>query len=538
MVFWMRLFLPILGLLVFPWGSLADPHVLPLSSVEAELERLKEVDSPFWSPQLFEFYRRRDFRPGWLVDGGPGSQVVPLVRTLRNADLDGLCPEEYHLDTIEALLAGSAAWSAQDSARFDLLLSDAFLRYASHLSGGRVDPNVVLTHWKVRPHPIDPVQLLTLALQDGTPVQRLAALEPTNPGYAALRKALADYRRLEILGGWPLVPDGPKLEPGQDDPRLPVLRRRLQVSGDLPEAGESGDRFDPATVAAVKAFQSRHGLATDGVLGPHTLAVLNVPVGVRRLQLELNLERWRWLPQDLGERYLLVNIAAFRLDVVVGGVTVLSMPAVVGTSFRQTPVFSGRLTHLEFSPYWYVPPTILREDLLPKLRKDPSLLAKRHFEVVGWRGGEILDPAGIDWRRVTAEHFPGQIRQQPGPWNPLGRVKFLFPNEYSVYLHDTPEPALFSKEVRSFSSGCIRIAQPLALAALLLGDNPTPLERDYLAGHLPETPQRIAVPKPLPVHILYWTAWVDADGILNFRDDLYWRDLDLEMALAETAGSF
>jgi L,D-transpeptidase YcbB len=494
-----------------------------------------------WNRQLDKFYRHRSYRPAWLEQGRPGALAGELLEALRNAEEDGLCAEDYHLDQIEDLLAapppppGLESLVRPEQARLDLLLSDAFMHYFSDLVDGRVDPNRVFDGWQARPRRVDPARLLEFALRSGHLRPLLADLLPPHAGYLALRRALADYRRQWLAGAWPVIPAGATLRSGMRDPRLPLLRQRLEAEGDLAPGAAAGEVFDDATEAALERFQLRHGLAADGVLGQRTRQELNVPITARIQQLELNLERWRWLPKSLGERYILINIADFRLTVVDAGDAVLSMPVVVGTAFRKTPVFSGRLSYLELSPYWNVPPTILREDLLPKVKADPGLLAARHFEIVRWGGEQVVDPAGIDWQQVDAETFPGMLRQLPGPWNPLGRIKFMFPNPYAVYLHDTPDPYLFGREVRTYSSGCIRIQHPFELARYLLAKEADTKLRDLRPQLLPETQQRVDLAEPLPVHILYWTAWVDSDGQVNFRDDVYWRDLDLQLALAPPA---
>jgi len=284
----------------------------------------------------------------------------------------------------------------------------------------------------------------------------------------------------------------------------------------------------------VKRFQTRHGLVVDGVVGQRTLAVLNVPVEQRIRQMELNLERWRWLPKSLGKRHIQVNIAAFNLNVVEEEQPVISMPVVVGTAYRKTPVFSARMTYLELAPTWTVPPTILREDKLPAIKANPDYLINKHFRILKRQDDNWVevDAALIDWAGVHAENFPGIMRQDPGPWNPLGRIKFMFPNSFNVYMHDTNEPQLFKKARRSYSSGCIRVERPVELAQYLLeGIEDWDGER-LLASLENLEPIRVNI-LPLPVHIQYWTAWADVDGTTHFRQDIYYRDLDLEVALSE-----
>ena len=260
------------------------------------------------------------------------------------------------------------------------------------------------------------------------------------------------------------------------------------------------------------------------------LEALNVPVSQRVRQIELNMERWRWLPRSLGSNYLLVNIADFRANVIEEGKTVLSMPVVVGNAYRKTPVFSAELEYVEFAPYWLVPPTILEEDKLPVIRSDPGYLERNHYEIVSWDQQQDIDPQSIDWSTVDSENFPGVLRQRPGPWNPLGRVKFIFPNDYAIYLHDTNRRDLFRQRNRKYSSGCIRLQRPDKLANYLLcnsGWNEKLVDKAMRSS----VSQQVYLEQPLPVHVLYWTAWIDDDGLVNFREDVYNRDQDLQQAL-------
>jgi len=487
------------------------------------------------------FYQSREYAPAWIDDFGLTAAGGHLLDLLRSADEHGLCPEDYHLVRIEAVVELAADYRRYGilfdpvyMARLDLLLTDAFLLYAAHLVEGRVDADEVHEGWRARPRKVDMVWLLNNALSGDRVEPVLADIAPPHPGYLLLREELERYRRISALGGWLGIPAGPVLHVGDADSRLPWLRLRLLASNDLPEPEVTGgELFDKETAAALVRFQQRHGLSGDGVLGPKTLAALNVSVEARIRQIELNLERWRWLPKDLGDRHIVVNIADFQLAVMEGTQTVMTMPVVVGTAYRKTPVFSARMDHLIFAPYWNVPPTILREDKLPKIKADPGYVQRQHFEIV--RGTEekptFLDPWKISWRKVTAATFPGYLRQNPGPKNPLGRVKFMFPNAFDVYLHDTPDKHLFGRDARTFSSGCIRIQRPSDLARCLLAEQGWSNDR-ILASMARSTPLRVALVRPLPVHVLYWTAWVDSEGILQFRDDIYLRDLDLDRALS------
>ncbi len=331
-----------------------------------------------------------------------------------------------------------------------------------------------------------------------------------------LRAALARYRAIEAAGGWPTVPDGPNLEAGAEGARVALLRRRLQATGDLDETAAATAPFDAALDSSVRRFQARHGLAVDGIVGRRTLAALNRPVGARIATLELNLRRLEREARDWGERYLVVNVAAARYRLVEPGRPTVERPAIVGRPDWETPSLEGLIDRLEFNPTWTVPPRILRLELLPKIERDPDYLARHDMEWVD-----------------------GLLRQAPGPNNPLGRVKFLFDNPYSVYLHDTSSPRLFERAERFLSHGCVRVADALDLARRLLrGDPDWPAERIEAVVASGRT-ERVRLSRPLPLHIVYDTAWVEENGIVNFRDDVYGRDRqagELAQAGAEQSG--
>ena len=291
------------------------------------------------------------------------------------------------------------------------------------------------------------------------------------------------------------------------------------MTSDLDRASAPIDEvFDAALERGLQRFQERHGLDADGAVGTSTLTALNVPAEARVRQIELNMERWRWLPQTLGERYILVNIANFALDVVERGRSVLAMRVVVGKPARRTPFFSADMTYLVLNPHWHVPPTIAIQDKLPLIRRDPGYVARQNFKLFrhGEGGVTRVDPMSVDWSSVSARNFPYQLRQDPGPRNALGRVKFMFPNPYHVYLHDTPARELFAKTERAFSSGCIRLEKPIELAEYLLRDDPQ-WSRQKIVASRREGPSRLCICLTrIPVHLLYWTAWANEDGNCTF----------------------
>jgi murein L,D-transpeptidase YcbB/YkuD len=314
------------------------------------------------------------------------------------------------------------------------------------------------------------------------------------------------------------------------------LRQRLSVSGDLgPQENHEENRYDENLEEAVRRFQVRHGLPPTGRIDKQTFNELNVPVAVRIRQIELNMERWRWIPRELGARYLLVNAADYRLTVVENGQPIWDMRVVVGRDYRSTPVFSADLQYLEINPYWNVPQKIAVEDILPKVKQNPEYLIRKHFKVFkDWRAGAPeIDPLTVDWSKVTKRNFRFKLRKEPGPSNDLGRIKFMMPNRFAVYLHDTPNRKLFKKNYRSYSSGCIRLEKPIELAEYLLKDDPKWTYQSILRAVDSEQNRIVRLKKAVPVHLLYWTAWVDQKGVVNFRKDIYKRDPRLDMALKE-----
>jgi len=330
-----------------------------------------------------------------------------------------------------------------------------------------------------------------------------------------------------------VIPDG-FLRLGDRGGPVAALRERLRLEDDLgPADAADADLFDEPLEHAVTKFQRRHGLTADGVVSPATRAELNVRVERRVEQLELNLERWRWLPKDLGRRHIIVNIAAYELEVVEDEMVVLAMRVVVGRPFNRTPVLSDTMRYIVLNPYWHVPQSIAAAELLPKVRRDPTYLARYKVRVFPNSGPDApeVDPTMVDWSAVTPSHFAFRLRQDPGPLNALGRVKFMFLNKFNVYLHDTPARPLFEESQRDFSHGCIRIQQPIELAAYLLRQDPR-WSRDALVRALGDAvDQSVPLPEPMPIHLLYWTAWADGDGTIEFRRDIHGRDAPLLTAL-------
>jgi len=520
--------------------QIIEPLIVDGSSAPSVL-KVGELQLPLHE-QLVSFYRQRDYHPAWLQDGTVSPVAWQWLERIQGVAAEGLNPRDYHVETLAVCLemthvtqSYGVACDSLGLAMIEILLTDAFLKYVSHLLGGRVDiTQLYAAEWQALMPKTDAVTVLHQVLLKQQVGAVLDELVPYRASQLRLGVYLEHYRQLALAGGWPELPEGPFVSLGARDHRIPLLRHFLILVGDLDKSQESSSwTLDRHVVDALKRFQDRHGLQADGVLGKDTLAQINVPVDRRIEQLRLNLERERWPVQDPGARYLQVDITDFNLTVVDQGVEIMRMPVVVGTEFRRTPVFSALMRYLVFAPYWTVPPTIFQQDKWPLIKANRNYLKTHHYEIVAWgkAPNRIIDPASLHWKTLTAQNFPGMLRQKPGPWNPLGRVKFMFPNAYHVYLHDTPSQHLFEEQQRTFSSGCIRIARPLDLAVYLLeGQEGWDRERveKEMAGTKPYT---VRLARPIPVHILYRTAWVDGQGRLQFRNDVYRRDAKLQTAL-------
>jgi murein L,D-transpeptidase YcbB/YkuD len=495
---------------------------------------------------LRRFYEERGHDPVWSRDGAPAPAVEELLGLLSGARADGLDGENLHLAGLRAALDGldpDGRGGRPDLplrlADLDLLASDAFLLLASRLASGAVDPAEVEPEWFIQVLRPDPVPALRAAVEGTGLAAALSTRRPDGPEYAGLREALTWCEEAVARGGWPAIPTGPSIRPGAAGPRVKALRERLLAGGDLAASDSAGgagrdDLYDEPVVAAVRRFQARHGLEIDGVAGLGTQAALNVPAEERLAQVKVNLERWRWLPRDFGPRYIAVNAADFRLRMVEAGRTVLDMPVVVGKAANRTPVFDEIMTTIEINPVWNVPPSIAATEILENARADAEYLGRLGYRLYAhWGPGAAeIDPAGLDWTSFSEENFPYRVRQAPGPVNSLGRLAFLFPNPWAVYLHDTPLQYLFDRASRSFSHGCIRIARPMDLAVELLREDPAWTRETLLAAIRKGERQEVLIPRPIPIYILYLTAWKDGAGALHFRKDIYGRDATLARALA------
>jgi L,D-transpeptidase YcbB len=477
----------------------------------------QKVSSTLVLPALYE---RRDYAPMW---NNPLA-ARQLITALQQADSDGLDNNDYHLPALLALQTNNPGPDPATAAGLDILKTDALIRLGYHLLAGKVDAEALDANWNMTQTIGDLETILSMseAIESARIPQLIERLRPDHPYYANLRQGLARYRAIRDRGGWPSVPSGPTLKPGMTDPRVPVMRKRLSVTGELASSELDSDSYDEALAAAVKRFQQHHGLTADGVIGPATLAAMNVAVQARIDQIKVNLERARWVLHDLPKDVLITDIAGFEVSYRRGGKIVWATRAQVGKPYRKTPVFKDQIRYLEVNPTWTVPPTILRQDILPKLARDPGYLRQNDMQVLT-HDGQRVDPSSINWSLYPKQNFPYLLRQNPGPSNALGRIKFMFPNKHAVYLHDTPSRNLFERDQRAFSSGCVRVLHPFELAELLLDDPEWTQARIKEVVKSKQT-TRINLKNPVTVVLMYWTVNITNDGGLVFKPDIYNRD--------------
>lgn len=468
------------------------------------------------------------------------NKIAQMISAIQNASLDGLNPEDYHLSDIEKLtekIALSKQVEIEDVTKLEFLLTDSFLLLASHLSIGKTDPETFYADWDISRRNTGLIwnEFIDSTLKSNDIIGALQNLTPRHREYNNLKKALAKYRLLAENGGWTTFNTAlPKLELGMRDPDVPLLRKRLAITqGNIEFIPGDEDLFDKTLQSQVILFQQRNGLNPDGVIGKTTVEALNITVVERIKTLQANLERWRWISDDLGKLYIKVNIASFKLEVIDNDKQVFQSLAVVGQPFKQTPVFSSMLKYLVLNPDWTIPPDILKKEIIYDIKKNPEYLSKNNMKVLKYDGTEV-DPTSITWSSVAPESFPYMIRQDPGPRNALGRVTFVFPNKYFVYIHDTPFPSLFSKTTRAFSHGCIRINKAFELAEFTLKEQPA-WDSVAIRNTIDQGLKRIIIlQNPIPVHIMYLTATADDEGTAYFTQDIYNRDNSLINALNQS----
>jgi murein L,D-transpeptidase YcbB/YkuD len=485
---------------------------------------------------LKTFYQRRSFAESWFSHDTLRAEATDLVRALRRASLEGLNPSDYDLDDIThsiRTVIESGKPDPRARAVTDVLLTNAFLHYASDLYSGRINPNALSDEWSIRPGKRDVALLLQHAL-DSTGIQvTLDQLTPQNKKYEDLKKALARFRSLPAAPEPPKITRVRRLAKGDSSAHVVALRKRISFWS--PEVLSENEVFDDTLEQAVKRFQRDNGIEPDGVTGPETIAALNLTHEQRIQSIVVNLERCRWLARDVEQRSIVVNIPDFELAVKENGISTERMRVVVGKPDHRTPVLNNAMTYLVLGPCWYVPETIAAKEIAPMMAKDPDYLKKeriRAFQNAGEKVSEV-DSGSVDVADVESGKV--RLRMEPGRRNSLGTVKFMFPNQNSVYLHDTPAKRLFSKTMRQFSHGCVRVERPVELAAYLLGKDTLWVKEAIHKALRKREEHVVRLPEPVPVHLQYFTVWVNDEGSVQFRKDIYHWDNLVSMALnAET----
>jgi murein L,D-transpeptidase YcbB/YkuD len=488
------------------------------------------------------YYESQQFQPKWRDP----ARLDLLVAALADLDDDGLDPADYHIEALQSFrtdLRSATALQPAEQADLEFLATDAMMLSLYHLYLGKVDPVQLSSQWNFATRPVSVergFERLSAALDSGQIRETFERARPQHVWYQRGREALRTYRAIATAGGWSPISEGPTMKLGLDDPRVPALRYRLIVTGDLggdlqPPAPPMNLAFDAELEAAVKRFQERHGLTADGAVGPGTRAALNVPVSARIDQIRINLERARWVMHELHGEFVLVNVAGFDVSYFRNDEPIWTSKVIVGRPYRETPIFKSLITYVVLNPTWTIPPGILVKDKLPVIKRDPGYLKRNNIRVIDSAGREV-NPYAVDWSRYSGSRLPPyQLRQDPGDDNALGLVKIMFPNPYLVYLHDTPTKSLFDKDERVFSSGCIRVEKAFELAELVLND-PVRWNRAALdAAIATKKTQTVNLARPVPVLLLYWTAQPRPDGQVIFRNDVYGRD---PATLAALNGTF
>ncbi len=540
---------------VLPWnvqGAMNQTDELTVLSLSLSDRIEQEIRSRLWNGRftcqeelicgiklLPSFYAEHGYRPVWGLDRADWDVAENMLECIQKSARQAMDPSDYHLRILQRMLGSlKGQWPSlepRDTADTEILLTDAFFTLAGHLRAGRVNPETLHPSWVAYAHAPNLIGALDRALQKTSVHKELMAQLPPHAGYHRLRRGWERYVHLAHVGGWIQIPPGKNLQVGDQSERVQALKHRLRGTNDLltDVNGTSHSVFTPDVEDAVKRFQNRHGLRVDGVVGSKTLAALNVSAKDRAGQMALNMERWRWIPRDLGLPHVRVNVADFGMVFEHKNGTAMRQRVIVGKTARRTPVFSDQITYIVLNPAWNVPRSIMIKDILPKVMEDPGYLQEHSITLLsGWGDqAEQIDPQSIEWENVDPESFPYRMRQEPGPYNALGQMKFMFPNPFAVYLHDTPNKTLFHRMTRDFSSGCIRVEHPLHLAQALLAPTQTWDAASLRAVIQSGQTRIIRLPQPVPVHLFYWTSWVDESGQTHFRQDIYNRDAKLQTAL-------
>lgn len=490
----------------------------------------KHAQASLKQKNVISFYKNRNYQPVWVQNSQLSPAAHHILQALKNVEEEGL--DSSHFQSVFTIISNfEKTPSLPHQIQVELALSLAALTYLEDLGGERLNPKKIDRRLFINPDPVDEVDLLSQGMANDPSGEWIQTFSLKHEAYQKLKKTLKVYKEIESKGGWPLIPEGPALKEGQKDGRLKMLRENLKMRRDLSLDSENDSlTYDQALVEAIKRFQKRHMLQADGVLGASTLLALNVSVQERIQQIKITMERWRWLPKNLGNRHVLVNIAALTLKAFENEKEVLEMPVIVGQRYRQTPVFSSTIYSIRFNPTWNVPRMIAVQDKLKLIKKDSTYLRKKGF-IVYDESGEVVQPESVNWSSLSKGYFPYHLKQLPGSQNALGKIRFSIHSPFDIYLHSTAEPKLFEKSERYLSSGCIRVKFPVELAAFVFNDTANwPNEKISSMMEGTKT-MNVTLPYPVPVYITYFTVWQDPQGEIYFAKDIYDQDKRIGVAL-------
>ena len=485
---------------------------------------------------LFESIQELYKQGGYQLYWKDKKMILSLLKAINESEQQGLSAQDYHKQAIKQRLTTKVSDYKTQRAQADILMSDAFLRLVYHKRFGKVIAKEIDQHWNLKREFIvaDPIATLQQILTSAQTLNTFfTQLNDLGVLYKGLIWALAQYKEMAAKGGWETIPTGQNIKPGMQDPRLPLIAARLQSNGYLvAEKDNSYPSYNDVLQAAVKKFQASYNLDVDGIIGNGTLEQMNISAAQRVEQIKANLERVRWVKNNLADEFVLVNVAGYKVYYIRDNKVIWKSKVQVGKHYRKTPIFRDNIEYIVLNPTWTVPPTILARDILPKIKEDPAYLQKKNMAVIDAKGNNI-DSTTIDWPAMTGKNFPYMIRQEPGSKNALGRVKIMFPNKHLVYLHDTPSKSLFNKTDRAFSSGCIRVERPFELVELLLKDNKQWNQNSFQSVLDSGQLKNVKLPKKVPVLLLYFTAQLDDDGNITFFKDIYKRDQKIIDALKQ-----
>ncbi|HKL13632.1 MAG TPA: L,D-transpeptidase family protein [Halanaerobiales bacterium] len=489
---------------------------------EYEINNLK-FSPPYFLNKLNSLYEINNYNPFWFGEVWFKDSAYQLMEVIKNIENEGLNPKDYRYDFLSEYFHKTTL-NRQELALIDILMTNSFLLLRSHFKEGILNPETLKRDWEITQNDTELYNFINNTVQNNNVIESLYSLLPQSENYIKLRNKLKEYKTIKKNGGFITFTGSRVIDKGMNGEDVLNLKKRLKQTQDF--QGIMDEEFGQLLEKAVINFQKRNGLNPDGVVGPKTKSALNISVKEKIKKIIINMERLRWLPQSLGNPYILVNIADYKLRVIENKEELFNLKVIVGQRQRSTPVFSEKISYIVLNPSWTVPKKIAALDKLPLIKKDINYLPENNYKVLKVSNGELVevDYTKINWDNLNEDNFNYFLRQQPGPNNALGQIKFMFPNKYSVYLHDTPSKELFSAEQRNFSSGCIRVQEPFKLAEYILKKDEQWDEKKIKQKLAKNNEQIIYLKNKIPIHIVYMTAWVNNNYKIHFRNDIYNRD--------------